>query len=193
MITFAWIWNVTSDSENTLRILATGILLYAGGGYIRAYDPFKKIKVYVIILIWIAVYGLVFLSYYNMVQIKIQDYNLTGNSFTQTYIMSFHDFSIVTITLGISLFELFKRIKIPNNRIINFLASATLTVYFFHDNSFFYSIWNMQDWMVLLINSPCAFVLKLLLWGFATYIFGMIIYLLYLGIGRLAHYLKSFV
>ena len=151
------------------------------------YDPFKRLRTYVLILIWVVIYGLIYLSYYNTAHMAIETYVLSNssNGFIQVLLTSFYDFSMVTIVLGVSMFELFKRISVPCSRIINYLGSATFTVYLLHDNKFFYSLWNKKDWITLLYNNPFEFVLKLLLWGVAVFAVGVAVHTVFLGFGKL--------
>lgn len=88
------------------------------------------------------------------------------------------------------MFEIFKRIKMPQNKVINFLAKGTFMIYLIHDNSFFYSIWGLKDWINDLYYTPWLFLLNLTKWGAATFAVGTMVYVVYLGIGKLLHSLN---
>lgn len=92
---------------------------------------------------------------------------------------SFENYSIIVIIMGITLFEMFKRIRIPQSTIINYLGSSTFMVYLIHDNDFFYSLWNTQDWITLLYYRPYAFIFKILIWTLITFMIGVTAYILY--------------
>ena len=193
VISFGWVGNLLNNLADTLRTMVAGVFTYALGGYIKIYNPFGKIRTYVLPLVWVGVYALIFLSCYNITQENIETFlqNNTSQSFTQVLPTSFYDFSMVVIILGVSLFEFARRVKIPNSRVINYIAGTTFTVYLLHDNKFFYSIWNTQDWITLLYNKPFAFIGKLLLWGLGVFTFGVLMHILYIGICGLCKALKK--
>ena len=132
------------------------------------------------------IYALLFLSTYAGVQDRIQDYyrEASTDPFIQ-YIPNVGDNSIVAILLGLSLFELFRRIKMPCCRGINYLGGATFMIYLFHDNSFFYSLWDKQDWITLLAEHPIGFLLRYGIWTVRTFVYGLIAYLGYRLLCRL--------
>ena len=195
LISFGWSGSLLNYIAETLRVLAAGVFVYSLGGYIKLYDPFRRVRTYVLILVWIGVYALIYLSYYNTVHMAIEAYKLNNPSgeFIQVLLTSFSDFSMVIIILGVAAFELFKRIRIPNGRVINYLGSAAFTVYLLHDNAFFYSIWNRQDWITLLYNDPLVFILQLLLWGIAIYALGVIVHTVFIGFGKLCWRMRGLV
>lgn len=196
MILFAvselgWTSGLLDRLASGLRILLTGVFLYAFGGYIKLYDPFKKIKTYVFYLIILLSFAMVFVSYYNVTTTKIDIYNISGEigNFLQS-IPGYKDNSIIAIVIGLSLFEIFRRININYNKSINFIASSTLMIYLFHDNKFIHSIWSVKDWITDLYYRPNIFVLKLLLTAFVTFLVGFVVYLLYLLLLELFKKLK---
>lgn len=77
------------------------------------------------------------------------------------------------------MFELFRRISIPKNKVINFLGKATLMIYLIHDNQFFYSLWSGTGWVVMLYYNPLLFILKLLQWTLITFFMGLMAYIVY--------------
>lgn len=183
---FGWTGSVLEGIGSGLRTAATGIFLYSLGGYIRIYEPFKRIRTFVFFLIPAAIGALIFISSYNITQTSIENFNLSNSNGTyiQSY-MTYGNYSIVAILIGICMFEIFERIKMPQNKVINFLGKATFMVYLIHDNSFFYSLWGLKDWIDDLYNVPWIFLLNLIKWGSATFAVGIIVYVVYLGIGKL--------
>ncbi len=190
LIQFKWsrelISNISNDIDKGLVVLCTGIFLYSLGGYIRKYNPFEKIKTWVVIAVIISISLLICSIFYADTANEIRAFDeSSGEIFYQT-IHAFKNYSFVPITLGVTLFELFRRIKTPYSKIINFLGASTFTVYLLHDNKFFYTIWNIQDWMTLLYNSPILFTLKFLGYTLGTFALGVITYFLFLAIEKLA-------
>lgn len=194
VIIFGWLGSLFNNIASEIRVLLAGVFVYSLGGYIRIYEPFQKIKSSVLIAVCAGIYGLIYLSYYNAVNLNIENYILKGSKgeFIQN-VMSFQDYSVVIIIMGVCLFEFFKRINIPTNRVINFLGSATFMIYLLHDNAFTYSIWNTQDWITLLYNHPLLFLLKLFGWGLAVFGIGVLVYVLFLGVGKACRKFKGII
>ena len=57
----------------------------------------------------------------------------SGNLFIQ-YIPGYLNNQIIPIALAIAIFEIFRRIQISSNWIINFIGSSTFMIYLIHDN-----------------------------------------------------------
>lgn len=186
MTQFKWIIKLLNGVTGNLVILVTGVFLYSLGGYIRRYQPFARVRTWAIFGVIAGIYALLFLSTYAGVQDRIQDYyrEASTDPFIQ-YIPNVGDNSIVAILLGLSLFELFRRIKMPCCRVINYLGGATFMIYLFHDNSFFYSLWDKQDWITLLCMHPIGFLLRYGAWTVRTFVYGFIAYLGYRLLCRL--------
>ena len=180
MTQFKWIIKLLNGVTGDLVILITGVFLYSLGGYIRRYQPFARVRTWAIFGVIFGIYVLLFLSTYAGVQNRIQDYyrEASTDPFIQ-YIPNVGDNSIVAILLGVSLFELFRRIKMPCCRVINYIGGATFMIYLFHDNSFFYSLWDRQDWITLLSEHPMGFLLRYGAWTVRTFVYGFIAYLGY--------------
>ena len=188
--TFLWVMFALTQMEWTAQIIdgisggliraVTGIFLYAMGGYIRAYDPFRGIRTGWLLLAIGAIYALIYLSEYNSTQNAIQKYWRDGGSgaFKQS-MLAFSNHYFVPIAFGILLFEIFRRISMPNSKIINYVAQATFITYLLQDNKFFYSLWNTQDWITLLYENPLWFAGKILLWALGVLGVGVIAYALY--------------
>ena len=182
---FGWIGGILDSIAPNLRTLFGGILLYSLGGYIRQFDTFNKIRGYVFVLLLLVIYILVFVSSYNTTQNHIEDYDrASGNLFQQT-VNQYGNYSILIIVAGVCLFEIFLRMRIPTIKIVNYIASTTFMVYLIHDNSFFYSIWMMQDWMTDLHQSPYIFIAKWIEWGIITFSIGVLAYMGYQLIGMI--------
>ena len=100
---------------------------------------------------------------------------------------------IIPIILGITIFELFRRIKLPSNSIINFLGASTFMVYLLHDNEIVYNIWNAQDWITLLYKNTFSFVTMYLIQVLVAFLAGLVCYCIYVFIGKLLNIFKPLV
>lgn len=183
---FGWTGGLADGLIPGLRTLLTGIFLYALGGYFKIYDPLRKLRTYVFFLAIFITYFFVNLSAYNITETNIENYirNQTEEGFIQ-YLPGYPNHSIVVIIIGVCLFEIFKRIRIPQSRILNYLGQATFMVYLVHDNEFFYSIYNMKDWITLLYYRPFGFLLQIFIWSGGVFLFGVAVYTFYILLAKL--------
>lgn len=112
-----------------LEVIFTGIFLYSLGGFIRRYNPFEKIRAWALVAVIILINLLVCGNYYIEAAKNIQAYNAgeTG-AFLQT-IPLYANHQFVPIILAAAVFELFRRINIPESKIINYLGASTFMVY----------------------------------------------------------------
>ena len=180
VVQFAWSGSFTDNFAGGLRTLCIGVFLYALGGYIQIYNPFKKVRTPIIFTVIATVYFLVFLSSYNNTQTNIQNYILSEseNVFIQS-VVGYSNYNVVPIILAISIFEFFRRIHIPNSKIINFIGGSTFMIYLIHDNNFVRSVWKTQDWITLLYNSPSRFVVKMIVYTLIVFLIGVLAYIIY--------------
>lgn len=95
------------------------ITLYCIAGYIKLHGLPEKIKTQHYFL---AILGLIIVNFL-IVSLDINVYE------------AFKQHKLNTLLISISIFMLFKKIKIKNNKLINQIASATFGVYLIHDNS----------------------------------------------------------
>ncbi|MCR5416280.1 MAG: acyltransferase family protein [Pseudobutyrivibrio sp.] len=180
-----WSGSLLDSLANGLRTVLIGLFFYGFGGYLHKYNPFEKVRAYVFVLIILITNWLIAISYHNTVVGKIQSYyyNLTTpeavpGEFVQS-IPKFENYSFIVVILGVCLFELFRRIKMPSIKPINYIAQATFMIYLLHDNGFSYSLWLTQDWITLLYNDFYGFVFQLLKWAAGIFVFGLVAYYVY--------------
>lgn len=185
-----WSGSLLDDLAKGLRTVIIGIFLYALGGYIKKNNPFEKIRRYVLVLIIVLTNCLIGISYHNTVMGKIQTYyynqattGMTATDFTQS-IPKFDNYSIVVVIIGVCIFELFRRLRLPELKVLNAIAQGTFMIYLLHDNGFAYSIWQTQDWITLLYNDFWGFVIKLGIWTGAVFVIGLAAYGIFLLITR---------
>lgn len=174
----SWVEGVLNNLMSGLLVIVTGLFLYSLGGYIRQYNPFGKVRVYIFVIAILVAYMMIWISNYNLYLLQIRNYG--GEGFFTQNIMQYRDNNLICIVVGVSLFELFRRIKLPTNRIINFLGGSTFMVYLIHDNEYFYSLWRTQDWISLLYYRPYAYMIKHLGWALMTFSMGVVMYAIYL-------------
>ncbi len=185
--------SISNGITNGLSTLLIGIFFYSIGGFIKKYNPFKNIKVFPIILIIIIIYSLIFISSYNIITTRIENYLIDPSNGISQSLMIFKNTNILTVIISICLFELFSRIKMRNIKFINYIASGTFMVYLIHDNQLFYSLWGIIDWIPILYNNPLKFVGLLLAIALLTFIVGIITYVVYDLLTKLCLKYKSLV
>lgn len=185
-IEFVWLGGVLDGFSVGLRTAVTGIFLYSFGAYIQLFNPLERVRTYALILMILIINFLIVLSGYNNVKLSILNYvrSKSTEQFIQN-IPQYPNYSVIVIALGIILFELFRRFKMPNNKLVNFLGKSTFTVYLTHDNAFVYNIWDRTDWITILYKQPIMFVIKLLIYILCTFAAGVILYIVYLGAVKL--------
>ncbi len=176
-----------------MEVIFTGIFLYSLGGFIRKYNPFGKIRVWVLFAIIILMNLIAWGNYYIDAASNIQNYNAGDvNVFLQS-IPLYGNHQAVPIILGVTVFELFRRIKLPNSRVINYLGASTFMVYLVHDNEFVYTIWNLNDWITPLHNDVGMFLKEFFTWTLVTFAVGVLVYTLYVLAGKLCGMCKPLV
>lgn len=140
LLSFSEIFNILTNLK--IQNFAIGISVYAIGGFIRLYNPLKNVKT-LTLLLFIIIFMLIQVIQYKLnLNVNIRQFYQNGNSM---YVNSpFNNVlrspSILFLICSVSIFELFRRIKIGNIRVINTLSAATFTVYLFHESHFFKSL-----------------------------------------------------
>lgn len=177
---FNWSAMVLDGIGGGLSTAAIGIFLYALGGYIQKYEPFKNIRLYVPFLLIIIIYAIIYVSGYNLTQTSIVKYLHSDRSEPFFPVLLSYGNNIIIIAIAVSVFEIFKRIRMPKIKPVNFLGQSTLMIYLVHDNVFFYSIWNLKDWGSEFSIAPWRFFVNHILWAAATFAIGVLVYAAYL-------------
>jgi len=180
IITFTWSGVFFDEFIHGARILLAGIWLYSLGGYMSLYHPFQKVRTIYLWLILICCGGFLVVSGYNYRGTHIEQYIMDGGTgeFSQV-IAEFQNFSFIVLVTSVLICELFLRLKMKYHAWINTLAKSVFMVYLIHDNTFFYRVWNLTDWIPLLHNHTFQFVMMILLWAVGVYVIGTVIYGLY--------------
>lgn len=179
LIQFSWSRGRIEALAAGLGTVLTGLLLYAIGGFIKRFEPFRKIKSSVLIGVIVLINGLVLLSGYNLVESKIIYIRQGVDKPLAPTIPGYDNTSIVIILIAICLFELFHRISLPEIRLINYFGKATFMIYLLHDNNLFYGLWNHRNWIATLAEGSGLFVFQLLIWASFTFLLGVLAYGMY--------------
>lgn len=116
-----------------------------------------------------------FFSYYNFtignINQAIQD---NSENFTQTFVLYF-EYEPHLVVISILIFELFRRIKIKNNRLINYIASSAFMVYIIHNNNFMKQIYLKIDFLNSYYYNFSKFILMIIVFIIAIFAIGVII------------------
>ncbi len=193
LVQFSWSRLILTNFISGLDTICTGVFLYSLGGYIRKYNPFESVRLWVLFAIFAAVTLVLLGNFYINTANKILEFDpSSGKTFVQN-ILSYGEYNIVPITLGVTLFELFRRMNIPSNSAVNFVGSSTFMIYLLHDNSFFYKIWRTQNWLSILYESVFRFAAVFILWTVGTFAVGFVFYCLFKLVGKLFIRLKPLV
>lgn len=182
LISFGWTIGLLDNLAGSLSTAFTGLFLYSLGGYIQRYEPFERFHSSFLWLIIIACYALILLSQFNTAATtlsKLWESEQTPVKMSHT-VFYFGNNSITSLIVAICIFELFRRLRMPHNKIINFLGSSTFMAYLIHENDFFHSFWWQYDWLAVLYESPGGFVLKCIKWTLISFACGVVAYALYL-------------
>lgn len=185
LVQFGWTGEIAESLATNLRTAMIGVFLYAFGGYLYTYNPLRNIRTYVFFAVIALTYLITFISGYNNTVTQIGSYWLRGGE--GVYIQSFierNNYEIDVMIFGPCLFELFRRMPVFHNKVINFLGSSTLMIYLIHENDFFRSFYIHNDWISVIYESPFQFILKLLAWMLIGFVAGSIVYCLYLAGGK---------
>ena len=184
LIQFAWSVGVIQNLGGGLERVCTGIFLYSLGGYVKKYNPFASLRQWFVFAIIIVINLIVLGNFYIETAGNILDYDPeSSNMFIQS-IPGYGNNQIVPVALGIAVFELFRRLRIPGSKVINFIGASTFMVYLLHDNDFFYMIWNTQDWITPLHENVFQFCGTYLLWIFITFVVGILCYAVFVAVSK---------
>lgn len=185
LMQFSWSARLIANLGEGLERVLTGIFLYSLGGYVKKYDPFGRVRSWAIIAVIVLINLIVIGNFYISTAANILEYDPnSGDMFIQS-IPKYSNNQIVPVVLGIAAFELFRRIKVPNNRIINFVGASTFMVYLIHDNAFVHSIWKARDWLTLLYENTTEFFAAYFMCVLKTFAVGLVCYCLFIIGGKL--------
>jgi hypothetical protein len=193
IVSFSWSGLILDGLIDGFRVLTTGIFLYSLGGYIKRYNVFEKIKTFALIIALVFMYGMLYISYSNTVTKAIQDYLVNPtDKFIQPFSITQY-YSIIYIICAVIIFEIFRRFKMPNSEIINFLGKSTFMIYLLHDNEFWRCLWRQKDWITILSKNTSLLFIRLMKWVVFIFVLGVILYALFIGISKLCEKCKFFV
>lgn len=155
LVELGWSRDILRDLAAGLDVVCLGAFFYCLGGYIGKYNPLRTVRLWVIVAV-IAVMNLTVLAnFYIATMGAVASHS--GGIFVQR-IPLYYNHEIVPVVLAVAVFELFRRIRMPRLRIVNFLGAATFMVYLLHDNTLFHGLWQRTDWLGLLEKSVPGFI-----------------------------------
>ena len=186
LLSFQFSGTLFDNISPGLRVFLAGLLGYLWGGFCRRFDPLKRVRLWALFGLIVLLFAVIGISYYNGVMSHISSYYDSGTNspYRQpAYLSAYPEYGIIPLSLSVLIFELFRRIRIGSNRIINFLAAASFMVYLIHDNPLVREYWcYADDWVGLLSNDPLLFTAKLAGRALLVYLMGVLVYLLYKGL-----------
>ncbi len=91
----------------------------------------------------------------------------------------YSEYSVFCMLIGISLFEIFSRIKMKDIKVINYISSSTFIIYLLHDNIFIRTIWKEKNWIEICYNNFGKYIGLHLVWLVVLFCFGILVYTLY--------------
>ena len=179
-VQFSWSGRLLDGLASELRTAGIGVFFYALGGFLHKYQPFKEIKTRSLLFVIALVNLFHLLSSYNVTRGNIESFVRNGGNgdFVQ-FIGELGNFDILVVILVVCLFEIFRRIRIPHSRIINFLGSSTFMIYLIHENAFFWSLYNIRDCITLLYDQPFLLLLEILKWTLLDFLLGVSAYTIF--------------
>ena len=179
IVIFQYSRNLLFDISERIPIILNGIFLYMFGGYVKKYNPFDKLKIWHIMFFMLIILGIMYFYYYNFTISNINQAILDNNkSFTQKF-MSYTEYEPQLVVFAILIFELFRRIKIKNNRIINYIASSYFMIYIIHNNNFTKLLFLKIDFINPYYYNLSNFTFKIIIFIIIIFITGFILYMLY--------------
>ena len=195
-VSFSWTGGLLDSLASGLRTALTGVFLYSLGGYIRKYNPFGRVKLWALVFLAAVIILLLYVSYFNVVQNGIRNFTISEaeNAGKQTLftqpVIGISNYMAAPVILAIIIFELFRRLRMPENKVLNFAGSATFMIYLIHDNDFWRELWREADWMKLLHHSSLKCCILLGKWTGIVFLSGILTYMLYLGMMALCRRFK---
>ena len=175
IVSIKYMRRMFGDVSEVIPIIITGFAMYLIGGYIKLYNPLKKLKTVYLIIVIVLVNILMYLSYYIDVKTQVND---LGDSYYQK-LYSYEEYALVCLILAICLFELFRRIKLPSSKVINYIASATFMVYLIHDNPCCRNLFYEVDWIKMLYEQDYGMLFLML----------AVVVLIAFAVGIIAHFI----
>ena len=190
LLQFGWSAIILSNLCGGLDVIATGIFLYSLGGYVRKYNPFENIRLWAVLAVILLTDLIVIGNFYIHTASNILEYDAAGGGAFVQSIPEYANNHLFPLLLGIAVFELFRRIKLPKNAIINFIGASTFMVYLLHDNELVYKAWCRQNWITLLHENVISFLMVYIIWILITFSAGSLSYCIFLLGGRLLRLCK---
>lgn len=189
LLTISHTRGVLENIGSGLSNLLAGVFLYLLGGYIKLYNPFKRLRGYLLFLILFFAFLIMAISYYNFTMSKINQALIDGNdSFLQLQYDYYGMYAFPCIVIGVTVFEIFHRIKVKTIKSINFVAAATFIMYMSHENNIMWELILKIKWNELLFTGDYIHFCLYLFLLYLLFIFiGVALYSIYLLLNKLVN------
>ena len=188
---FTFTASLLENLSQGLRNLSIGVFFFLMGGYIARYNPFKNVKAYTFLLAIAATYAVWLLSQYNSASQAIDEFIKSGNTKFVRTVQAPGNHGIIAVIIIICLFELFRRLNVPKNSVINFIGQSTLMIYLIHENRFFQMFYKDDSWMEALTTNVLAYCLMWMKWAAIAFAAGLAVYVLYTLFGKTLPRMRS--
>lgn len=165
--------------SSNISICIIGVFYYLLGGYIKKYNPFKNISNTKLFISLLVIFGLSALSYRNFALANINASILNKTTTYYQKFITYNEYNITIIITAIIIFELFKRLKIKNNKIINNISKVTFMTYLIHDNTWSRTLMNIVNLIYYLHNNTLQFVIRCFALILSIFIASLILYKIY--------------
>ncbi len=188
LISFSFSRNILNGFIAGFDILFAGLFYYCLGGYINKYKLFKNLKMKQLFICLCILLILAALNYRSLVLKDI--YEKLGNGINYYYQLNVwsSECDIFTISISILLFGIFSKMKIDNNKIINYVSSSTLLIYVIHDCDFSWFLMSKINFVYLLHDNMAMFYIDAALLISFIFMIGIVINIIY---NLLIKYLKN--
>lgn len=184
-VQLSWSATLLTNLTKGLDTLVIGVFLYTLGGYIKRFDPFRAIKSWAGIAFLVLLNLFVLGNFYIRTAARILAYNPESGKLFLPDIPLYLPIQLIPILMGVTVFELFRRIELRPHSVINFIAASTFMAYVLHDNTLFRKLWSWINWVALLHNQFGQFWVSYLACTLATFMAGFVCYCLYLLLGHI--------
>lgn len=161
-----------------VREFVIGVFFFVCGGYIKKFNPFSEFRAYAFVVVIVICNLVRIIGQYSISVMNIESYAVKGEDFQLPYLYT-SQYEITVVIIAVCLFELFKRIKMPNVRTINFIAKASLVTYMGTENDLVRGFYEKLDWGNVLAQGKLAYIMMWSKWIMILFCLGFVEYLGY--------------
>lgn len=74
---------------------------------------------------------------------------------------------------------MFRRVRIPVNKYLNYIGSSTFMIYLIHENNFVKTLIRSKDWITILYTNVGEFIFEVFFLMFFLFVIGLIAFMVY--------------